>query len=137
MGVLAPPVTEAVLKPWGNYVAPKNFANELKLCLLNTPPSTFTRAPGHPKSALIVETMLQHAAHATGLALLDVQMVNLNPKLDVQLPLVTELVSKTGMEARQHEVTQFNTQNPHKKRGIAMAPWYVCDHNSISCSSYR
>eukprot|EP00930_Biecheleria_cincta_P015171 TRINITY_DN12750_c0_g1_i1.p1 TRINITY_DN12750_c0_g1~~TRINITY_DN12750_c0_g1_i1.p1 ORF type:complete len:1321 (+),score=251.73 TRINITY_DN12750_c0_g1_i1:49-4011(+) len=112
------------LDPWANYNKPEHRITEAKVALLNIPPSTAVRGPMHPKQAMAVETILQHAAAATGLDLLTVQKTNMNKQLDsgTQTELWKELESSSDLQARMKDVQAFNQKNKLKKRGIALAP---------------
>eukprot|EP00931_Biecheleriopsis_adriatica_P016695 TRINITY_DN12245_c0_g1_i1.p1 TRINITY_DN12245_c0_g1~~TRINITY_DN12245_c0_g1_i1.p1 ORF type:complete len:1428 (+),score=265.27 TRINITY_DN12245_c0_g1_i1:80-4363(+) len=114
------------LRPWGNYNTPEHTITEGKMCLLNIPPSTAVRGPVHPKMAMAVETILQHAAASTGLPLLAVQKSNMNHKLDngTQPELWKELEASSNLESRRQEVQAFNEKNKLKKRGISLAPCF-------------
>eukprot|EP00928_Gymnodinium_smaydae_P030105 TRINITY_DN22466_c1_g7_i1.p1 TRINITY_DN22466_c1_g7~~TRINITY_DN22466_c1_g7_i1.p1 ORF type:complete len:1426 (-),score=276.54 TRINITY_DN22466_c1_g7_i1:9-4286(-) len=116
----------SLLNPWGNYNKPPFTVTEAKMCVLNIPPSTAVRGPVHPKQAMAVETILQHAASLTGLNLLKVQQANLNQKIDGgnQSQLWQELQSTSDFEARAQQVKAFNEQNKLKKRGLALAPCF-------------
>jgi len=72
---------------------------------------------------------LQHAAVASGLALIEVQKANMDTKLDggTQPKLWDQLIESSEMLERMEDVKAFNVQNKLKKRGIALAPclWNV------------
>ena len=57
------------------------FDVNVRVCAMNIATVTACRAPGSPKAALAIGTVLAHVAHATGQPLLDVMERNF-PKPD-------------------------------------------------------
>ncbi|KAF2353566.1 CO dehydrogenase flavoprotein C-terminal [Trinorchestia longiramus] len=102
-------------------VVPKNLTTD---CAANT----WCRAPGHPESIAIVETIIEHVAAQLNMDPLAVREINLLPDSPDKGPNVFKnsilplLKEKADIDRRKRRVAQFNKENRWRKRGLSVTP---------------
>ncbi|XP_035789869.1 xanthine dehydrogenase/oxidase-like [Anopheles albimanus] len=102
-----------------------------KVARTDVPPNTWARAPGTSEGIAMVENIMEHIAHATGLDSVDVRMVNIarENKMHTLLPRFRRQVDYDG---RRGEIETFNRANRWHKRGIAIVPMqYPLESNAM------
>uniref|UniRef100_A0A182PHL5 Indole-3-acetaldehyde oxidase n=1 Tax=Anopheles epiroticus TaxID=199890 RepID=A0A182PHL5_9DIPT len=102
-----------------------------KVARTDTPPNTWARAPGSSEGIAMVENIMEHIAHQTGLDPVDVRMANISRenKLHSLLPRFRRQVE---YDERKGQIEQFNGENRWHKRGIAIIPMqYPLELNSM------
>ncbi|XP_050091459.1 xanthine dehydrogenase/oxidase-like [Anopheles aquasalis] len=92
-----------------------------KVARTDVPSNTWARAPGTSEGIAMVENIMEHIAHRTGLDPLDVRMANVSRdnKMHTLLPRFRRQVDYDG---RRGEIETFNRANRWHKRGIAIIP---------------
>ncbi|XRB00334.1 xanthine dehydrogenase [Pycnococcus provasolii] len=100
----------------------------------NTPPNTYCRAPGFVPGSLIIESAVDAAARAAGMAPEDLRWLNrytttsVTPRGEVLKYCSIDkcwdaLVAKAGdPKARRAKIEHFNSESRFCKRGLSMAP---------------
>ncbi|XP_071749529.1 uncharacterized protein [Lepeophtheirus salmonis] len=102
--------------------------------LTNTPVNAYCRAPGSTQGVAIIETVMDHLSHATGIDPLQIRRANFltigdplldktylkdsNP-LDIMIGKMLESSNYTG---RKKEIENFNKANKWVKKGISFNP---------------
>lgn len=108
------------------------------LCRTNTPSNTAFRGFGGPQGMMGIERVIDQIAHFLGQDPLDIRLRNFYPDHDQGTPatthygqivddgiintLVETLAETSQYRARRKAVTEWNSENPHLKRGIALTP---------------
>ncbi|XP_058120344.1 xanthine dehydrogenase/oxidase-like isoform X1 [Anopheles ziemanni] len=92
-----------------------------KAAVTDAASNTWCRAPGTTEGIAMVETIMEHVAHATGLDPLDVRMVNMPEDLKMR-ELMPQFRADVEYDARRKQVDEFNRANRWRKRGIAITP---------------
>ncbi|KXJ82609.1 hypothetical protein RP20_CCG012771 [Aedes albopictus] len=83
--------------------------------------NTWLRAPGSVEAIAMIETIMDHVAHKTGLDPLDVRMANM-AQGSKMIELLPEFRTDVEYDNRKAEIDRFNRQNRWRKRGIAVVP---------------
>ncbi|XP_065079602.1 xanthine dehydrogenase/oxidase-like [Ochlerotatus camptorhynchus] len=83
--------------------------------------NTWLRAPASVEATAMIETIMEHVAHATGLDPLDVRMSNIADGSKM-IELLPQFRQDVQYDDRKAEVNRFNQQNRWRKRGIAIVP---------------
>ncbi|XP_052893269.1 xanthine dehydrogenase/oxidase-like isoform X2 [Anopheles moucheti] len=99
----------------------KAWKTVAKGAITDSASNTWCRAPGTTEGIAMVETIMEHVAHATGLDPLDVRMANM-PKDLKMYELMPQFRADVEYDTRRQEIEQFNRENRWKKRGIAITP---------------
>uniref|UniRef100_A0A182JVL3 Indole-3-acetaldehyde oxidase n=1 Tax=Anopheles christyi TaxID=43041 RepID=A0A182JVL3_9DIPT len=102
-----------------------------KIARTDTPPNTWARAPGSSEGIAMVENIMEHIAHQTGVDAVDVRMANISRdnKMHSLLPRFRRQVE---YDERKRRIEQFNEENRWRKRGIAIMPMqYPLELNSM------
>uniref|UniRef100_A0A240PL19 FAD-binding PCMH-type domain-containing protein n=1 Tax=Anopheles epiroticus TaxID=199890 RepID=A0A240PL19_9DIPT len=99
----------------------KTWKTVAKAAVTDSASNTWCRAPGTTEGIAMVETIMEHVAHATGLEPLDVRMANM-PKDLKMYELLPQFRADVEYDARKKEIEQFNRENRWRKRGIAIVP---------------
>eukprot|EP01088_Endostelium_zonatum_P015867 TRINITY_DN4059_c0_g1_i2.p1 TRINITY_DN4059_c0_g1~~TRINITY_DN4059_c0_g1_i2.p1 ORF type:complete len:1245 (-),score=352.66 TRINITY_DN4059_c0_g1_i2:104-3838(-) len=124
-----------------------NFDGFMSMVKTNTHPRTPCRAPGETQASYIMENIIDHVAHATGVApdvvrernfytsksqagvtgvlqnvgLVDYKAPNGTPIENYSIPdLWARAKEKSGYEERRAAVDKFNNENRWKKRGLQL-----------------
>ncbi|MCE2517022.1 MAG: xanthine dehydrogenase molybdopterin binding subunit [Alphaproteobacteria bacterium] len=109
-----------------------------KLCKTNTPSNTAFRGFGGPQGMMGIERVIDEIAHALGRDALDIRKINFYPdhgkgepaathygqvvKDGVINDLVAKLESSSDYASRRQQITAWNAERPHLKRGLALTP---------------
>ncbi|XP_058831229.1 uncharacterized protein LOC131689891 [Topomyia yanbarensis] len=106
-----------------------------KAVLTDTPKNTRCRAPGTTEGVAMIETIMEHIAHETGIDPLEVRMVNMTKDNKMQ-QLMPQFRRDVQFDERKRVIDEFNANNRWKKRGIAIVPmqyWldYIGQLNAI------
>uniref|UniRef100_A0A182Q7D1 FAD-binding PCMH-type domain-containing protein n=1 Tax=Anopheles farauti TaxID=69004 RepID=A0A182Q7D1_9DIPT len=102
-----------------------------KVARTDTPPNTWARAPGTSEGIAMVENIMEHIAHRTGLDPVDVRMANVSHENKMH-SLLPRFRRQVEYDARKRLVEQFNAENRWRKRGIAVMPMqYPLEMNSM------
>lgn len=110
-----------------------NYTANASVCFTNTPSRTSMRAPGVVHTCLITEMVIERISVELGLPLSTVQernfirdgqvTINNQPIIHCKIQDVWEKVMRRShFSDRQAAISQFNTQNLWRKRGIACCP---------------
>ena len=110
-----------------------NYRAQAKVCFTNTPPRTYTRAPGVVQSAIATSVVVERVARELGLDIEEVQHKNLlqnGDKTIIGQPIQNStleqcwqtLLERSHFRTRQQDVVEFNGNNLWRKRGIAIEP---------------
>ncbi|XP_035913600.1 xanthine dehydrogenase-like [Anopheles stephensi] len=102
-----------------------------KIARTDCPPNTWARAPGTSEGIAMVENIMEHIAHRTGLDPVDVRMANISRenKMHTLLPRFRRQVE---YDERKRQIGQFNEENRWRKRGLAIMPMqYPLELNSM------
>eukprot|EP01094_Clydonella_sp_ATCC50884_P005714 TRINITY_DN1466_c0_g1_i1.p1 TRINITY_DN1466_c0_g1~~TRINITY_DN1466_c0_g1_i1.p1 ORF type:complete len:1300 (-),score=523.01 TRINITY_DN1466_c0_g1_i1:381-3914(-) len=112
----------------------ENMRCSSKVVLSNMPARTVVRGPGEIEASYLVETVIEHVAHATGLTPEEVRERNFYRDMDAKLPngnpiapytirtLWEQLQEKAKAQEKRAAVEDFNRSNRWKKRGLACTP---------------
>ncbi|XP_052860957.1 xanthine dehydrogenase/oxidase-like [Anopheles cruzii] len=92
-----------------------------KVARTDVPPNTWARSPGTSEGIAMIENIMEHIAHRTGLDPIDVRMVNIarENKMHQLLPRFRRQVA---YDERRVAIESFNRDNRWHKRGIAVMP---------------
>ncbi|XP_053662319.1 uncharacterized protein LOC128711466 [Anopheles marshallii] len=102
-----------------------------KIARTDTTPNTWARAPGTSEGIAMVENIMEHIAHRTGLDPIDVRMANISRenKMHTLLPRFRRQVE---YDERKRQIEHFNEENRWRKRGLAVIPMqYPLELNSM------
>jgi xanthine dehydrogenase molybdopterin-binding subunit B len=110
-----------------------NYKATCTLCYTNTPPRTSMRAPGVVQTCLATEIIVERVAVEVGLAATDVQLRNFiqdgqttildQPIEDSKLNTCwSTLLQRSRFSERASAVSDFNSKNLWRKRGIYVVP---------------
>ncbi|GLJ16109.1 hypothetical protein SUGI_0268600 [Cryptomeria japonica] len=110
-----------------------NWRIEGKIAKTNLPACTYMRGPVFVETAVMIETVMEHIAHALGFLPDIVRELNMYTKGDMALSgqeliycnakLVFDTVkASSNYENRTKDVKTFNDQNQWVKRGISLVP---------------
>jgi xanthine dehydrogenase/oxidase len=127
-----PVLDRALLHVDGVYKWPALTARG-RVCRTNQPSHTAFRGFGGPQGMAITETVMQHLSEASGVPIDKLKTINMyrdGDKIpcgqvlkDFYLPSLWEkLHCIADVEARRNAVSEFNTANRWRKRGIAVTP---------------
>uniref|UniRef100_A0A182M2C9 Indole-3-acetaldehyde oxidase n=1 Tax=Anopheles culicifacies TaxID=139723 RepID=A0A182M2C9_9DIPT len=102
-----------------------------KIARTDTPPNTWARAPGSSEGIAMVENIMEHIAHRTGLDPVDVRMANISRENKMH-SLLPRFRRQVEYDERKRLIEQFNEENRWRKRGIAIMPMqYPLELNSM------
>uniref|UniRef100_A0A182NGV4 Indole-3-acetaldehyde oxidase n=1 Tax=Anopheles dirus TaxID=7168 RepID=A0A182NGV4_9DIPT len=102
-----------------------------KIARTDCPPNTWARAPGTSEGIAMVENIMEHIAHRTGLDPVDVRMVNISRENKMH-SLLPRFRRQVEYDERKRQIEQFNVENRWRKRGIAIMPMqYPLELNSM------
>ncbi|KAL9703064.1 hypothetical protein quinque_006582 [Culex quinquefasciatus] len=99
----------------------KGWKNTGKSVKTDAPTNTWCRAPGSTEAIAMVENIMEHIAHETGLCPLDVRMINLQKDHKMH-QLLPQFRKDVEYDSRKLAIEDFNASNRWKKRGIAIVP---------------
>ncbi|XP_039443074.1 xanthine dehydrogenase/oxidase-like [Culex pipiens pallens] len=106
---------------FGNCYDSKGWDNAGKSVKTDAPSNTWCRAPGSTEGVAMIENIMEHIAHETGLCPLDVRMINLEKDHKMH-QLIPQFRKDIQYDVRKRAIEDFNTSNRWKKRGIAVVP---------------
>ncbi|XP_001864335.2 xanthine dehydrogenase [Culex quinquefasciatus] len=83
--------------------------------------NTWCRAPGQTEAIAMIETIMEHVAHGSGMDPVDVRMNNIPEKSKMReiLPMFRKEVQ---YDSRKQSIDQYNKENRWRKRGISIVP---------------
>ncbi|XP_058053764.1 xanthine dehydrogenase/oxidase-like [Anopheles bellator] len=99
----------------------KAWKTVAKAAVTDSASNTWCRAPGTTEGIAMIETIMEHVAHATGQDPLDVRMVNMVKELKMY-ELMPQFRADVEYDARRQTIEQFNRDNRWRKRGLAVTP---------------
>ncbi len=132
---LSPAVMERTLFHATNAYFVPNVQVTAYSCKTHLPPNTAFRGFGGPQGMFVIESAIAHAANELGIPARDIQAANLLKDGD-EFPYGqivdycnagstwTDAISTYNIKTIQKEVDNFNINNNHLKKGIAVMP--VC-----------
>ncbi|XP_039446739.1 uncharacterized protein LOC120426101 [Culex pipiens pallens] len=106
---------------FGNCYDSKGWDNAGKSVKTDAPSNTWCRAPGSTEGVAMIENIMEHIAHETGLCPLDVRMINLEKDHKMH-QLIPQFRKEIQYDERKRAIEDFNVLNRWKKRGIAIVP---------------
>ncbi|XP_058461613.1 uncharacterized protein LOC131436745 [Malaya genurostris] len=83
--------------------------------------NTWCRSPGTTEGVAMIENIMEHIAHETGLDPFEVRMANM-AKDNKMLQLMPQFRQDVKYDERKRAIDEFNAGNRWKKRGIAIIP---------------
>jgi xanthine dehydrogenase large subunit len=129
---LSPPVLERTLFHCTNSYFVPNVTAAAYCCRTHLPPNTAFRGFGGPQGMFVIEAAIAHAAEKLGVPASEIQHRNLlNDGDEFPYGQIAESDAKTSWAqadskfdfARlQTEADEFNAQNKHVKKGVALMP---------------
>jgi xanthine dehydrogenase/oxidase len=130
---MSPAVMERALFSCDNCYQIPNFHVTGHVCKTNLPSNTAFRGFGCPQAVIICENILDNVARFLGAMPIKVREINFYHEADkthfnqaiVDITLQrcwNELLKQSDYESRRHSISQFNTANRWKKRGIYVCP---------------
>ncbi|XP_026467610.1 indole-3-acetaldehyde oxidase-like [Ctenocephalides felis] len=102
------------------------------------PSSTWTRAPGAIDAVAVIENIMEHIAHVTGIDPLDVRITNMTTINNLAYDRIKAFREKVEYDRRRKEIDEYNIKNRWRKRGIAIIPMrfpinYYGRHSAMVC----
>ena len=130
---LSPAIAERTLFHATNSYFVPNVKTTVYSCKTNLPPNTAFRGFGGPQGMFVIESAIAKAADKIGIDRREIQEVNLLEENDEFSygQIATEVQAKKSwfkakekfeFEKLEQEVTDFNSQNDHYKKGISLMP---------------
>uniref|UniRef100_A0A182JAE5 Indole-3-acetaldehyde oxidase n=1 Tax=Anopheles atroparvus TaxID=41427 RepID=A0A182JAE5_ANOAO len=92
-----------------------------KLARTDTPPNTWARAPGTSEGIAMVENIMEHIAHRTGLDPVDVRLANIG-RDSRMAHLLPRFRRQVAYDERKDSIERFNGEHRWRKRGLAILP---------------
>ncbi|KFB50601.1 AGAP005637-PA-like protein [Anopheles sinensis] len=92
-----------------------------KLARTDTPPNTWARSPGISEGIAMVENIMEHIAHRTGLDPVDVRLANIGRESRMA-QLLPRFRRQVAYDERKEAIDRFNGEHRWRKRGIAILP---------------
>jgi len=130
---LSPAIAERTLFHATNSYFVPNVKTTVYSCKTNLPPNTAFRGFGGPQGMFVIESAIAKAADKIGIDRREIQEANLLEENDEFSygQIATEVQAKKSwfeakekfeFEKLEQEVTDFNSQNDHYKKGISLMP---------------
>jgi xanthine dehydrogenase large subunit len=130
---LSPAIAERTLFHATNSYFVPNVKTTVYSCKTNLPPNTAFRGFGGPQGMFVIESAIAKAADKIGIDRREIQEANLLEENDEFSygQIATEVQAKKSwfkvkekfeFEKLEQEVTNFNSQNDHYKKGISLMP---------------
>ena len=135
---LSKAVAERAVMHADNAYAIPNMTITSKMCRTNTPSNTAFRGFGGPQGMMGIERVIDHIAHDLNLDPLDVRQTNFYPDHDsgdhrptpygqsvkdgILHDLTKRLVKSSQYHERRQEIAEWNRDQDHFSRGIALTP---------------
>ncbi len=130
---LSPAIAERTLFHATNSYFVPNVKTTAYSCKTNLPPNTAFRGFGGPQGMFVIESAIAKAADKIGIDRREIQEANLLEENDEFSygQIATEVQAKKSwfkvkekfeFEKLEQEVTNFNSQNDHYKKGISLMP---------------
>ncbi|BET01356.1 2 iron, 2 sulfur cluster Hypothetical protein [Nesidiocoris tenuis] len=86
------------------------------------PGSAWMRGPGTLEATTVIEFIMDHISHVTGVSQIDVRLANVNPSYKIALNEMVETLKKSAdYTTRSKEIETFNKDNRWKKRALGFA----------------
>ncbi|XP_055537407.1 uncharacterized protein LOC129725498 [Wyeomyia smithii] len=87
----------------------------------DAPSNTWCRSPGTTEGVAMIENIMEHIAHETGLDPFEVRMANMTKDNKMQ-ELMPQFRRDVEYDERKRVIDDFNAKNRWKKRGIGIIP---------------